>query len=110
MHVLVLEYTVLSTTPLALALSLSITMVTAKPSWLDDLETKGYAVVPGVIPQEACDEFVKEAWDWLESFPYGFKRDDRSTWTSEHLPHGPTGGLYNRYSVNHEAFVWKIRM
>jgi len=19
------------------------------------------------------------------------------------------GGLYNRYSVNHEAFVWKIR-
>jgi hypothetical protein len=85
-------------------------MVTAKSSWLDDLETNGYAVVPGVIPPEACDEFIDEAWDWLESFPYGFKRDDRSTWTSEHLPHGPTGGLYNRYSVNHEAFVWKIRM
>jgi hypothetical protein len=85
-------------------------MVTTKPFWLEDLETNGFAVVPNAIPQQACDEFIEEAWEWLESFPYGFRRDDRSTWTSEHLPHGPTGGLYNRYSVNHEAFVWKIRM
>ncbi|WVQ82428.1 hypothetical protein IAT38_004556 [Cryptococcus sp. DSM 104549] len=80
-----------------------------KPQFLIDLERDGYAVVPGVIPEASCDDFVSEAWEWLESFPYGFKRDDRSTWTSEHLPYSTTGGLYNRYSVNHEAFVWKIR-
>lgn len=44
-----------------------------------------------------------------QSFPYGFKRDDRSTWDAHHLPYSVTGGLYNRYAVNHEDFVWKIR-
>lgn len=74
-----------------------------------DLEKNGYVVVPNVIPKESCDQFVEDAWKWLESFPHGFKRDDRRTWTAEHLPSGHQKGLYNRYSVNHEAFVWKIR-
>lgn len=76
---------------------------------LYDLERDGYAVVPGVIPKESCEAFVQAGWNWLESFPHGFKRDDRSTWTAEHLPSGHQKGLYNRYAVNHEAFVWKIR-
>ncbi|WWC71807.1 uncharacterized protein I206_105766 [Kwoniella pini CBS 10737] len=80
-----------------------------KAQFLIDLERDGYVIVPNVIPQEDCKEFQESAWEWLESFPYGFKRDDKSTWTSEHLPYGVTGGLYNRYSVNHEDFVWKIR-
>ncbi|OXH42290.1 hypothetical protein J008_00054 [Cryptococcus neoformans] len=80
-----------------------------RPTFLNDLERDGYVVVPGIVPESTCDEFISEAWEWLESFPYGFKRDDRSTWTNEHLPYSTTGGLYNRYSVNHEAFVWKIR-
>jgi hypothetical protein len=80
-----------------------------KPSWLLQLERDGYVVIPNTIPQSACEDFVSEAWAWLEKFPYGFKRDDRSTWNAEHLPYGVTGGLYNRYSVNHEDFVWKIR-
>lgn len=80
-----------------------------KPTWLIDLERDGFVVVPNAVPREACDEFVQEAWAWLEKFPFGFKRDDRSTWDAEHLPYSTTGGLYNRYSVNHEDFVWKIR-
>lgn len=81
----------------------------SKPQFLFDLEEQGYAVVPNVVPQSSCDEFKEEALNWLESFPHGFKRDDRSTWTDQNLPFGQKGGLYNRYSVNHEAFVWKIR-
>ncbi|KAK1070466.1 hypothetical protein LTR12_008729 [Friedmanniomyces endolithicus] len=80
-----------------------------KPQWLLELEENGYVVVPNVIPQASCDQFVESSLHWLESFPHGFKRDDRSTWDEEHLPSGHKGGLYNRYSVNHEAFVWKIR-
>lgn len=80
-----------------------------KPQFLADLERDGYVVVPHVVPQSSCNAFVESAWSWLESFPNGFKRDDRSTWTAEHLPSGHEKGLYNRYSVNHEAFVWKIR-
>lgn len=61
-----------------------------RPSFLNDLERDGYVVVPGIVPESTCDEFTSEAWDWLESFPYGFKRDDKSTWTSEHLPYSTT--------------------
>lgn len=60
----------------------------SKPQFLLDLERQGYVVVPNVVPQECCEEFKDEALNWLESFPYGFKRNDRSTWTDEHLPFG----------------------
>ncbi|EMC99729.1 hypothetical protein BAUCODRAFT_348165 [Baudoinia panamericana UAMH 10762] len=78
-----------------------------RAQWLADLEENGYVVIPNVIPQSSCDTFQELALQ-LESF-HGFKRDDITTWTDEHLPFGVKGGLYNRYSVNHEAFVWKIR-
>lgn len=60
----------------------------AEPQWLSDLKQNGYVVVPNVVPQSSCDEFVESALTWLEKFPHGFKRDDRSTWTAEHLPYG----------------------
>ncbi|WOO78371.1 uncharacterized protein LOC62_02G001919 [Vanrija pseudolonga] len=81
----------------------------AKPDFLATLERDGFVVVPGVIPAAACEQFQESALSWLEGFPFGFKRDDRSTWTAEHLPYSTTGGLYNRYAVGHEDFVWKIR-
>jgi len=94
-----------------------------KPLWKSQLEKDGYVVIPGVVPEGDCDDFQESAWKWLESFPWGFKRDDRSTWVADKLPYGVTydssstlcqrltsrGGLYNRYAVNHEDFVWKIR-
>lgn len=59
----------------------------AKPEWLTNLERDGFAVVPGVVSTDDCAEFREEALRWLEKFPHGFKRDDRSTWTAEHLPY-----------------------
>ncbi|ROW00090.1 hypothetical protein VSDG_03550 [Cytospora chrysosperma] len=67
-----------------------------KSDWQQRLEQDGFVVVPERIPLEDCAGFREEALSWLEKFPYGFKRDDR-------------GGLYTRYSIGHEAFVWKIR-
>ena len=61
-----------------------------KPNWLETLKRDGYVVVPNVIPDAACDEFQESAWEWLESFPWGFKRDDRSTWVADKLPYGVT--------------------
>ncbi len=61
-----------------------------KPQFLLDLERDGYVVVPNVIPKEECAAFREAALGWLEGFPYGFKRDDRSTWDEAHLPWGPT--------------------
>ncbi|KXL48056.1 hypothetical protein M433DRAFT_549745 [Acidomyces richmondensis BFW] len=77
-------------------------------NFLAELEQHGYTVVPNIIPKNSCQVFIDSAWNWLESFPYDFRRDDRSTWTEEHLPYEVKGGLYNRYLVNHEGFVWNI--
>lgn len=82
----------------------------SKPQFLVDLERDGYVVVPSVVPPSVCASFVESAWSWLESFTTNnFSRTDRSTWKASHLPSDHSKGLYNRYSVNHEAFVWNIR-
>jgi hypothetical protein len=66
----------------------SITMT--KPQFLVDLERDGYVVIPNVVPKSDCEQFQEEAQKWLEKFPYGYKRDDRSTWDAEHLPWSTT--------------------
>jgi hypothetical protein len=68
-----------------------------QPAWLDDLRTKGYAVVPNLVPQERCDEYVNDALTWLEDFGLGFQRGDKETWCEDKLPVHHKGGLYNRY-------------
>lgn len=81
-----------------------------KPQFLSTLERDGYVVIPAIIPPSSCTSFITQAWSWLESFPNNhFSHTDPTTWTADHLPYGQARGLYNRYSVNHENFVWKIR-
>ena len=84
--------------------------IDTRPDWLIAFERDGFCVVPGVVSPDVCDEFCASAYGWLEGFPYGFKRDDRSTWTAEHMPFGFTGGLYNRYAVAHEDWMWRVRV
>lgn len=61
-----------------------------KPAWLLTLEKDGYVVIPSVVSEDDCGEFQESAWNWLESFPWGFKRDDRSTWVADKLPYSVT--------------------
>lgn len=58
----------------------------SKPEWQLQLEQDGFYVVPNVVSPEDCAEFQEQALQWLEKFPHGFKRHDRSTWDAEHLP------------------------
>ena len=79
-------------------------------SWKEDLDKNGFAVVRGVLSQEKCDYYIDSMYRWLESFPYGFKRDDAATYVPAHLPNNMKGGMYHGYSVQHEQFVWQARM
>lgn len=54
--------------------------------WRDQLVKDGYVVLKGVISQDKAKSYLDSMFDWLESFPYGFKKDDPSTWGPEHLP------------------------
>jgi len=83
--------------------------VNSKASFIQDLKTKGYCVVPNVLPKERCEQYCEDSVRWLEEFGLGFKRDDKSTWTEDHLPVGHRGGLYNAYACAHEDFIWRVR-
>lgn len=54
--------------------------------WRDTLVQDGYVVLKDVLPQEKAQSYLDRMYKWLESFPYGFKRDDPSTWKAECLP------------------------
>jgi len=83
--------------------------VDSKSPYIHDLSTKGWCVVPSVIPAERAAQYCDRAFKWLEDFGLGFKRDDSTTWTEDHLPVSNKGGLYNAYGVGHEDWVWDVR-
>lgn len=54
--------------------------------WRDDLFKHGYVVVKGVIEPKKAQRYMESMFAWLEKFPLGFDRNNRSTWTVDHLP------------------------
>lgn len=58
----------------------------AHGDWRDQLVEDGYVVIEGVISQEKADYYLNSMFSWLEGFPYGFKKDDRTTWGPQNLP------------------------
>jgi hypothetical protein len=77
--------------------------------WRDELFQQGYVVVKNAIPQARCEYYIDKMFQWLESFPFGFDRNNRSTWNENHLPTHIKGGMYHGYRVQHENFVWEAR-
>ncbi|GAA5972513.1 hypothetical protein JCM11641_001878 [Rhodosporidiobolus odoratus] len=84
-------------------------MPDAMPTWQRDLDETGFAVVNGAVPAAKAAAYVEAAKRWAERF--GWKEDDRSTWTDKALPGLPVSfnGLCNEYGVAHERFVWEAR-
>ncbi|KAJ4298140.1 hypothetical protein N0V90_006039 [Kalmusia sp. IMI 367209] len=54
--------------------------------WRDELFRDGYVVVKGVLSDQKAQSYVDGMFQWLESFPYGFKADDVSKWGEKYLP------------------------
>ncbi|KAK7905431.1 hypothetical protein LTR67_000153 [Exophiala xenobiotica] len=77
--------------------------------WRDDLFKHGFVVVKDVMGPERAAYYVDRMFQWLETFPYGFDQNDRSTWNPEHLPRHMKGGMYHAYGAPHEDFVWEAR-
>jgi hypothetical protein len=58
----------------------------ATGDWREDLFRDGFVVVKNVLSPEVAQSYNNRMFEWLETFPYGFKADDPSTWGKEHLP------------------------
>ncbi|GAA6028944.1 hypothetical protein JCM8097_001518 [Rhodosporidiobolus ruineniae] len=76
--------------------------------WRDNLAPDGFAIIRGAVPEERALAYRERFYGWLEKFPLGFKREDRSTYTQEHIPMVMRGGMFH-HSVGHEAFLWELR-
>ncbi|GAA5856546.1 hypothetical protein JCM8547_005858 [Rhodosporidiobolus lusitaniae] len=76
--------------------------------WRNDLARDGYAIIRGAVPEERALSYRDRAYEWIAKFPLGFDRDDKSTWTQEHLPMTKKGGMFH-HSIGHEAFLWELR-
>lgn len=75
----------------------------------DEFYANGYAVIKGVLSKESAKGYQSKALDWLESFPLGFDRNDKSTWKKENVPQSFKGGMYLHFRAAHEKYVWDIR-
>ncbi|KAI4723767.1 hypothetical protein E4T49_08503 [Aureobasidium sp. EXF-10728] len=77
--------------------------------WHEDLLRDGFAVVKNAVPKQRCQYYIEQMFNWLERFPFGFDRNDKSTWTDKNLPTHMKGGMYHGYRIQHEKFVWEAR-
>ena len=78
------------------------------PSWIHELNTLGYAVVPNVLTPAECDHTIDKAWEWLAAFGTGIQRNEPSTWTNDRWPMN-FNGIIQRYRVGHAPFIWQVR-
>jgi hypothetical protein len=58
----------------------------ATGDWRESLFRDGYVVVKGVLSSEKAQHYRERMFQWLETFPYGFKANDTETWGKEYLP------------------------
>ena len=63
----------------------------------EDLEKKGYTVVPDVVSSEDCDAAIRQYEEWLTQFKDG-------SWPKT------SSGLINRYNTGHMTPTWEIRL
>lgn len=61
----------------------------------NDLETRGYSVVAGVVPTEECDECIKEFRVWFDKF--GKEATIRRS-------------LIHQYKLSHSSAAWRLRL
>ncbi|CAK7213977.1 hypothetical protein SEUCBS140593_002031 [Sporothrix eucalyptigena] len=79
------------------------------PEWLKEFNARGWTVVPEAVPRESALAYADKGYEWLESWSLGFDRNDRSTHKAANLPWHIRGGLYFKYGIGHEQFVWDLK-
>ena len=63
---------------------------------LQDLEEKGYTVVPNVLTKQECDQAIKEYSAWLANFGDRFPKSFNS--------------IVNAYNTGHMETTWRLRL
>lgn len=75
---------------------------------LTSLKENGYAVVPGILNEQECNDNIKLIWKWLENLGTGIKKDDPKTWKGLNWPSN-IHGIIQHHHIGHTDFAWNVR-
>uniref|UniRef100_A0A383WPX7 Phytanoyl-CoA dioxygenase n=1 Tax=Tetradesmus obliquus TaxID=3088 RepID=A0A383WPX7_TETOB len=96
------------TSPLLTSLDSSLSSAVAAAA--EHLAEHGWAVVPGVLSKEECQQYEQGVWGWLGRLSGGsIRRDEPSTWTEACGWPPAYKGIVNTLEVAHQDFVWRVR-
>lgn len=72
-------------------------------------QARVWTVVKEAIPKEKALGYTGKAYDWLEGWNLGFNHNDPSARKASKLPFTHRAGIFARYGIAHEQWVWDIK-
>jgi ectoine hydroxylase-related dioxygenase (phytanoyl-CoA dioxygenase family) len=70
----------------------------------------GYVVIRNVANKEQQETGVSLFWDLCESKQPALKRNDPSTWITDHWVASPSVGIMSGYGIGQSEFLWYARL
>ena len=61
---------------------------------MEELEENGVAVIPGLIDEDKCDDYITHIHTWLAKFGTGFPNN--------------IGSIIHKYGLAHHPVTWKV--
>ena len=80
---------------------------------MESLKTNGYAVIPGVLNNDECDQFLNGVWDSFEHISKNWEtpinRQDTKTWREFWKLYPMHSMLYQHWGLGHSQAIWNVR-
>ena len=77
---------------------------------MNDLETKGYAVIPGILDETECNQLENGFWSfWYRLTSGKIREDDPETWKEIYNYFPNHGMLVQHFSIGHMQEIWNLR-
>jgi len=77
-------------------------------NYINELTENGYCVIPNILNETKCNNYIEKIWDWLESLESGIDRNNADSWKGTNWPPN-TRGIFKQFKVGQEQFVWDLR-
>lgn len=78
--------------------------------WKQQLDTKGYAIVEGVLDAPECAALARGFWSFFETLSLGkLKQADEASWKSIYDFFPNHGMLQQHFQIGHMQEIWDVR-
>lgn len=79
-------------------------------TFTNDLKTKGYAVIPGILDEGECKQLENGFWSFWDRLTSGkIRQEDPKTWKEIYKYFPNHGMLVQHFSIGHMQEIWNLR-